>query len=225
MAFRRLREKIQAHGERTVSHVGSTPASIDYVIAGLGNPGAEHAHDRHNAGFWVIDRLAKRHAFSLKAGRNAETGSGQVGGRGVVLLKPRTWMNNSGKAVAPVLQKERVPVQNLIVVYDELDLPEGRIRIRPKGGAGGHNGLKSIIAHCGSNEFGRVRVGIGRPWANKAPSWDPEVVMAHVLSRPPRAAQELLDAAVERACDAIEAIIESGWERAMNAFNTDDSNR
>jgi PTH1 family peptidyl-tRNA hydrolase len=193
----------------------------DYLIAGLGNPGTEHAAQRHNVGFWCINRLSRRHGIELKPGRNATTGKGVIAGAEVLLMKPRTYMNRSGSAIAPALQKERLTVGNLIVLYDELDLPEGRIRLRPRGSDGGHNGLKSIIAATGSGDFGRIRIGIGRPKSHQGvPTWDPEIVMRYVLSQPPKAAQEVLDAAVERACDAIESIIADGWERAMNRFNT-----
>jgi PTH1 family peptidyl-tRNA hydrolase len=192
----------------------------DYIIAGLGNPGPEHASQRHNAGFWVINRLAKRHGIDLKSGRAASTGKGRIGEAEVVLVKPKTYVNRSGSVIAPLLQRERVPLENLIVAYDELDLPEGRIRLRPEGGPGGHNGLKSIIEAAGGGGFGRVRVGIGRPLHQGVPSWDPEVVMRYVLARPPKAGQDVLDAAVERACEAIESVIAGGWERAMNTYNT-----
>ncbi|MPZ49039.1 MAG: aminoacyl-tRNA hydrolase [Dehalococcoidia bacterium] len=191
-----------------------------YVIAGLGNPGAEHAGQRHNVGFWCINRLAKRHGIDLKAGRSATTGKGEIAGAEAVLVKPRTYVNRSGTALKPILDRERVPVENLIILYDELDLPEGRIRLRPSGGDGGHNGLKSIVAATGSGDFGRIRIGIGRPKAGGVPTWDPGHVMRWVLADPPKDSQEVLDEAVERACDAIESIIGGGWERAMNKYNT-----
>ena len=194
----------------------------DFVIAGLGNPGGEHAEQRHNAGFWLINRLAKRHSIAIKNSGNAAAGKGRIAGADILLVKPRTYVNRSGDALGPILRREGVPIENLIVVYDELDLPEGRIRLRPRGGDAGHNGLKSIIAVTGSDAFGRVRVGIGRPHDRfGVPTWDPEIVVRWVLARPPKASREILDAAIERACDAIDAIIASGWERAMNTYNTD----
>lgn len=191
----------------------------DFIIAGLGNPGAEHANDRHNVGALCLNRLAKRRAIALKAGRLASTGKGRIADAEVMLVRPRTWMNSSGRAIAPLLKRERLPVENLIVIHDELDLPEGRLRLRPKGGDGGHNGLKSIIENVGSADFGRVRIGIGRPLSQGVPSWDPDVVMRHVLAPPTKAGREVLEAALERACDAIEAIITRGWERAMDVYN------
>ncbi len=190
-----------------------------YVIAGLGNPGTEHAGQRHNVGFWAADAFAKRHGISFKTGSNDWTGKGKALDAEVAVIKPRTFMNKSGQAIAPLLRKEGLTVENLIVVYDELDLPEGRIRIRPKGGPGGHNGLKSIIASCGSSDFGRIRIGIGRPYHNGVPTWDGEHVMRYVLGNPPKQGREVLDDAVERACDAIEAVIARGWERAMDVYN------
>jgi PTH1 family peptidyl-tRNA hydrolase len=198
---------------------------IDYVIAGLGNPGSEHADQRHNVGFWGINRLAKRHSIGLKNSSLATAGKGRIAGAEAVLVKPRTFVNGSGRAIGPLLRREGVPVENLIVIYDELDLPEGRIRLRPRGGDGGHNGLKSIIEATGSDAFGRIRVGIGRPKDHfGVPTWDPEIVVRWVLAQPPKASREVLDAAIERACQAIEAIITAGWDRAMNTFNADPAN-
>jgi PTH1 family peptidyl-tRNA hydrolase len=191
----------------------------DFVIAGLGNPGAEHAGQRHNVGFWAADHLARRHGISLKTNSNAWTGKGRIFDAEVSIIKPRTWMNSSGKAIAPLLQKEGVSPDQLIVLYDELDLPEGKLRMRPKGSAGGHNGLKSIIASIGSSDFGRVRIGIGRPYHNGVPTWDGEHVMRYVLGDPPKQGRLALEEAVERACDAIEAVITRGWERAMDVYN------
>ena len=192
----------------------------DYLIAGLGNPGSEHANQRHNVGFWCLNRLAKRHGMEFKNSRLASTAEGRIGEATVVLVKPRTFVNRSGDAIGPLLQREHVLLSNLIVAYDDLDLPQGRIRLRPEGGDGGHNGLKSIIAATGSGGFGRVRIGIGRPLDRGLPTWEPEIVMRHVLGVPPKAGREAIDSAIERACDAIEAIIGGGFERAMNTYNT-----
>jgi PTH1 family peptidyl-tRNA hydrolase len=192
---------------------------IDYIISGIGNPGEEHAGQRHNVGFWLIDALARRHSITLKSDPQAATGKGDIAGAGVLLMKPRTWVNNSGRAIGPAMRREGVAAGHLIVAYDDLDLPEGRIRLRPKGGAGGHNGLKSIIEAAGSPEFGRVRIGIGRPYHQGVPSWDPEIVVRWVLANPPKEARETLEGAVERACDAIEAVIREGWDKAMDVYN------
>jgi peptidyl-tRNA hydrolase, PTH1 family len=200
--------------------------STDYLIVGQGNPGPEHAGQRHNVGFWVIDTLAKRHNVKVQAGglfkRNAFTGRGRIGDAEFVLAKPQTFYNGTGRAVAQLMQKEHVPAANLIVVYDDLDLPEGRIRLRPTGTAGGNNGLKSIIGAIGTTEFGRIRVGVGRPWRAQMPTWDQDAVIDYLLSAPPRAGKEVLDAACERVADAIESIIRDGWERAMDTYNRKD---
>ncbi len=191
----------------------------EYLIAGLGNPGKEHAGQRHNVGAWCVNRLARRFGIDMKTSRRATTGSGKIEGVDVLLVKPRTFMNQSGQAIGPLMKQEGLPLERLIVIYDELDLPEGRIRLRPNGGAGGHNGLRSIINETGGNGFGRVRVGIGRPLDRGVPTWDSEIVMRHVLSDPPKAVRETLDESVNRTCDAIAAIMRVGWERAMDVFN------
>ncbi len=225
MLFRRLifgRPKAAAEGRRKMVVGLGNPASDDAgrkMVVGLGNPGAEYAGHRHNVGFLCINRLARRHGIDLKSGRLAATGRGRIGDLEVVLVKPRTFVNNSGRAVAEVMKREKVFIEDVIVVYDELDLPEGRIRLRPRGSDGGHNGLKSIIAATGSGDFGRVRIGIGRPLVAGRPSWEPEVVARYVLSQPPSASREVLEAAIERACDAIEAALTGGFEGAMNEYN------
>ena len=195
----------------------------DYLIAGQGNPGPEHAGQRHNVGFWAIDTLARRYNTSVKAGglfkRNAFTGRARIEGSDVILVKPQTFYNGTGRAIGQLLNKEHVPPSHLIVIYDDLDLPEGRIRIRPTGSAGGNNGLKSIIGSIGTTDFGRIRVGVGRPWKDRVPTWDQDAVIDYLLSAPPKAGKEVLEAACERVADAIEAIIRDGWERAMDTYN------
>jgi PTH1 family peptidyl-tRNA hydrolase len=188
---------------------------------GLGNPGSEHAGNRHNVGFRAVNLLAKRARADMRNSKLASAGRGQFDGTEVTLVKPRTWYNGSGKAAAHFLRQDHLEPEQLIVIHDELDLPVGRIRLRPRGSTAGNNGLKSIMAEVGSSGFGRVRVGIGRPRDRGVPSWDPDVVMRYVLSSPPREAREALEAAIERAAGAVEAIIRDGWERAMNTYNTD----
>ncbi len=191
----------------------------DYVICGIGNPGPEHEGQRHNVGFWAIDKLAKRHNIKMKSSTMAVMGKGKIGDSEVLLIKPRTFVNSSGKAVGPALKKENVPASNLIVVYDDLDLAPGKLRMRPKGGDGGHNGLKSISAAAGTQEYGRVRVGVGRPYHQGVPTWDPEFVVRYVLQDPPKDQRELIDDALERTADAIEVVFARGWERAMDEAN------
>ena len=205
---------------RTQAPRGLPSRSPDFIVAGLGNPGSEYGGNRHNVGNWAINRLAKRHGVDLKASRSVSSGLARIGESDVLLVKPGTWVNLSGDALGPLLDRLDIPPERLIVLYDELDLPEGRIRVRSSGSDGGYKGLKSIIAAIGSRSFGRVRIGIGRPTVQGEPSWDPEVVAGYVLSNPPRAAREVLETAVERACDAVEVIVTEGYERAMNRFNT-----
>jgi PTH1 family peptidyl-tRNA hydrolase len=193
----------------------------DYVVVGLGNPGSAYARNRHNVGHWAINRLARRHNVDLKASKTASTGIARIGESEVLLAKLRTWVNTSGDVLGPLLRRLGVPPQRLIVLYDELDLPEGRIRVRPRGSDGGYRGLKSIINAIGSRDFGRVRIGIGRPLKSGEPSWDPEVVASYVLANPPPAGREALERAAERACEAVECIVTRGYEAAMNEFNRD----
>ncbi len=194
-------------------------SSDRWLIVGLGNPGPEYAHNRHNVGYWCINRLARVHGIKLKARTIAATGEGAIDGRPAVLLKPRTYVNRSGDAVAPALKRWNVALDRLIVVYDDLDLPAGRVRIRPGGGDGGYKGLKSIIASLGSKDFVRVRIGIGRPHVDGEPSWEPEVVADYVLSDPGAQDAKTLQDAVSRASKAAEMIITEGLEAAMNRFN------
>jgi PTH1 family peptidyl-tRNA hydrolase len=193
---------------------------VKYLIAGLGNPGEGYAGNRHNVGSRCVSLLARRHAIPLKAGRRASEGKGRIGDAEVVLLRPRTYVNRSGDAIGPVFRREALALPDLIVVYDELDLPVGRLRLRPHGGTAGHNGLKSIASAVGGSGFGRVRIGIGRPLVEGEPSWDPEAVADYVLADPPKAERELIDAALERAVEAIEFVLAEGFAAAMNRYNS-----
>lgn len=175
------------------------------VIVGLGNPGRRYERTRHNVGFLVVDELARRHGGSWRTKKNSESAPVDLGSRlGSVatLLKPKTYMNNSGAALT------KTNGSDLIVIHDDLDLPVGDVRVKVGGGAGGHNGLRSIIGRVGP-DFVRVRVGIGRPPAGMP-------VIDYVLGRMDSAVKE----AVTRAADAVEAVVERGPERAMNEFNT-----
>lgn len=194
-------------------------SSDRWLIAGLGNPGTAYAHNRHNVGYWCINHLARLHGIDLKARRVAAVGEGEIEGQPVTLLKPRTFVNNSGHAVGPALRHAHVPVGHLIVLYDELDLPSGRVRIKPKGGHGGHNGLRSIVGAVGSNEFPRIRIGIGRPHVDGKPSWDSDVVAVYVLGDPSPSEVETLRNAVSNAAKAVEMIVAEGLDAAMNRFN------
>jgi PTH1 family peptidyl-tRNA hydrolase len=190
-----------------------------WLIAGLGNPGSEYAHNRHNVGYWCVNRLARLHGISLKAKTLAAIGEGRIGATPVVLLKPRTYVNKSGEAVVPTMKRWKVDPQHLVVIHDELDLPAGRIRIRAEGGDGGYKGLKSIIASLGSRDFPRIRIGIGRPHVEGEPSWEPEVVSGYVLGDPGGQQAKTLQDAVARAAQAVELMLAEGVEAAMNRYN------
>jgi PTH1 family peptidyl-tRNA hydrolase len=195
----------------------------DFLIVGLGNPGAKYAESRHNVGFRVIDALCERHGIKLQGPRFlqrnvADAGRGRIGDADVILVKPQTMYNGTGRAVQYFMAKQRVKPSGVIAIYDDLDLPEGRLRMRPSGSHGGNNGLRSIVSVAGT-EFGRIRVGIGRPLDKGVPSWDPDVVIRHVLAAPPPESLPVMQAAIERTCDAVEAVIRDGWERAMDVYN------
>lgn len=198
----------------------SRPGQIRLVV-GLGNPGEQYAHNRHNVGYWTINRLARRHGIAFDV-RTASyfLGEGVIAGRPVALAKPRTYMNRSGDAVWNLVKRLKLDdPSELLVVYDELDLPVGKVRIRTKGGPGGQKGVAHIIERLGTNEFPRVRIGIGRPVVDGQPTWDPDAVASYVLSDPPPDERALLDDAVARAVEAIEVAIAEGIEAAMNRFN------
>lgn len=182
------------------------------LIVGLGNPGAEYNGTRHNVGFVCIDMLASKHHIQVKSRRGkAVIGEGTIAGERVVLVKPHTFMNLSGQAVADLKRRYNVEASDIIVICDDVNLPLGRLRIRATGSAGGHNGLKSIIYSLGAQDYPRVRVGIG------SPSGD---MVNHVLSKFHRSEQQEVHETLLRAADSIETILESGIEHAMNIYNT-----
>ncbi len=199
------------------SGAGLQPALDDAprpsIVIGLGNPGRRYAATRHNVGQWCIDRLGKRHGIALSGrSRLADVGEGIIGGRGVALAKPRTYVNESGRAVTSLMARYSAGPGNLLVVYDDMDLPAGSIRLRARGGSGGHNGMKSVIAATGAREFARLRVGIGRPSGGVGE-------VEHVLSSMRREDRDRVEEAVNRAADAIETVLTDGVEAAMNRFN------
>ena len=190
------------------------------LVVGLGNPGEEYAGNRHNVGLWTINRLARKHGIELSISGQAALGNGQIGGREVALAKPRAFVNQSGPVVWNLIKRLKLDdAAELLVVHDELDLPPGRIRLRPRGGSGGYKGVQSIIDATHSDSFPRLRIGIGRPVVNGRPSWEPEHVAAYVLSDPPAAERAVLDDAVARAAAAIELAISEGIEAAMQRYN------
>jgi peptidyl-tRNA hydrolase, PTH1 family len=212
----------RARRERRQADASAARAeSAPLLIVGLGNPGPEHAGNRHNVGFWCLNKIAKKSGLSFsRRGRLASIAEGTIGGRSVVLAKPQTFVNRSGDAVGDLLRRRRIPPENLLVVYDELDLPLGALRIRERGSHGGQNGMKSIIAAAGTQDFPRVRIGIGRPVVNGEPTRDPEHVADYVLSNPSPNERRVLEETVERAAEAIEATISEGIVGAMARFNS-----
>lgn len=182
-----------------------------YLIAGLGNPGKEYEMTRHNIGFVTIDYLADKYNVKVnKLKYKALYGEARIGTEKVLLIKPQTYMNNSGESLIDFVNFFKVPVENLIVISDDVTLDYGRIRVRGKGSAGGHNGLKSIIYLLGSDEFPRVKIGVG------APEHD---MVNHVLGRFPKERIPVMEDAIERAMGAVEEIISRGVPSAMNKFN------
>ena len=184
-----------------------------FLVAGLGNPGEEYAHTPHNLGFLVVDQLAGRHAIRVnRKDSKALTGVGAIEGHPVMLAKPQTYMNLSGTSLEPLMEKHAIVLERLIVVYDELDLGWLALKIKPKGSAAGHNGMKSVIGSLKSSEIVRVRMGIhpGRPIASGA-----DFVLAPVK----RSQRQELDEFTGYAADAVRSIIAEGVEKAMTKFN------
>jgi len=189
------------------------PVAFDKLVIGLGNPGEEYEQTAHNLGFLVVDRLAERNGIQVKRkDSRALVGQGSVAGKRVMLAKPQTFMNVSGESVKGLLVKHEIPAGNLIVVYDELDLPWRSLRIRPNGSAAGHRGVDSIIRQVGTQDFPRVRLGIhgGRREKDGA-----QIVLAKLK----RAQKEELDELLDYAAQAVESIIAEGVEKSMAKFN------
>ncbi len=186
-----------------------------HLIVGLGNPGTKYAKTRHNVGFWVVDELARRHGFSgERSEKRALTQTGSIAGARVRLAKPQTFMNRSGESVRALLDFHDIPLERLLVIHDDLDTPFGSIRLRKSGGHGGQNGLRSIIQHLGSQEYARLRFGIGRPPGRMSPV---EFVLQPFKGDAAIQAGEM----VGRAADAVEAWLVDGIEAAMSRFNGD----
>lgn len=183
------------------------------MIAGLGNPGKEYEHTRHNVGFEVIDRLSQRYEIPLTERKHrAYCGKGLIGGQKVMLLKPQTFMNLSGESVKSAADFYQIPAEQMIIVHDDVSLEPGQLRIRTKGSAGGHNGMKNIIAQMGTQEFLRVKVGVGA----KPERMD---LADYVLSHFSKGEWEMMQDAFDEAAEAVAALISDGAEAAMNRFN------
>ncbi|ONG39138.1 aminoacyl-tRNA hydrolase [Alkanindiges hydrocarboniclasticus] len=183
------------------------------LIVGLGNPGSEYAQTRHNAGFWYVQQLADQYRISLKNDPRffGISGRGTIEGQEVRLLLPSTFMNRSGQSVAPFVKFFQIPVQQILIAHDELDMPAGTIRLKTGGGHGGHNGLRDIVPHIGA-DFHRLRIGIGHPGSR-------EKVTGHVLGKAPPAEQNLFDQAIEQALQQTHLLVNGDVAKAMNQLN------
>ncbi len=184
-----------------------------WLIVGLGNPGRRYVHNRHNVGFQCLDRLAQVHALTFaKRQSKGKLAFGEIEGRQVVLLKPQAFMNESGRSVAPVCRFYKVPMERLLVIFDELDLPLGSVRLRARGGSGGHNGMRSVIAQLGGQDFARVRVGIDRPPGRMDPA-------DYVLQDFGNDERSVIDEVYDWVVQAVECWLRDGIEIAMTRFN------
>ena len=184
------------------------------LVVGLGNPGAKYKGTRHNVGFMTMDEVAYQEKFDFdKALFDAVFAQVQMGGEKVIFMKPLTFMNLSGEAIRPLMNYFKIGIEDLLVVYDDMDLPVGKIRLRQKGSAGGHNGIKSIISCLGTSEFNRIKVGVGRPKEGRT-------VVGHVLNRFEKEEEEDIIFAVQKSVDAIRSWIDTDdFVKTMNQFN------
>ena len=191
---------------------GGSASTLDLLIAGLGNPGARHERDRHNVGWMVLDELARRHHVSFKSKFNGQLSETRLGESRVVLLKPETYMNESGRSISAAARYFKVPPGGVLVVHDDIDLELGRLQAREGGGLAGHNGLRSIAQALGTKEFLRLRIGVGRPGRG-----DPRDVADFVLA--PFEPHEDRDGIVARASDAAELLVVEGLDEAQRRYN------
>jgi PTH1 family peptidyl-tRNA hydrolase len=191
---------------------GEAASTLDLLVAGLGNPGREHADDRHNVGWMVVDELARRHSGTFRAKFSGRLSELRIGDARVALLEPETYMNDSGSSIQAAARFFKVPVERLLVVHDDVDLAVGRLQARLGGGLAGHNGLRSIAQRLGSQDFLRLRIGVGRPGRG-----DPRPVADYVLS--PFEPEDDADAIVARSCDAVECLLVEGLDETQRRFN------
>lgn len=191
---------------------GESASTLDLLVAGLGNPGREYARTRHNVGFMVCNELARRHGASFRSKFSGELAEIRLDESRIALLKPQTFMNESGRSVGAAVRFFKVPTGSLLVLHDEVDLDPGRLQVRLGGGLAGHNGLRSIAQHLRTQDFARLRIGVGRPERG-----DPRPVADFVLA--PFDELVDVDSLVARAADAVETIAQDGLEEAQNRFN------
>lgn len=187
---------------------------VSWILACLGNPGARYEDTRHNVGFHAADALARRDGFRVDKLRfKALTAAAELGGEKVLVMKPQTMMNLSGRAVREAAQFYKIPAERVLVIFDDISLPVGKLRVRPGGSAGGHNGIKDIIAQMGTDAFPRVKIGVG---GKPRPDYD---LADWVLGRPTAAEWTVLEETILRALDAAACVIAEGPERAMSRYN------
>ncbi|MGH3134145.1 MAG: aminoacyl-tRNA hydrolase [Gaiellaceae bacterium] len=191
---------------------GESASTLDLLVAGLGNPGREHERDRHNAGWMVVDELARRHSGSFRSKFSGRLAEVRIGQARVALLEPETYMNESGRAISAAARFFKTEPENVLVVHDDVDLEVGRLQARLGGGLAGHNGLRSIAKALGTPEFLRLRIGVGRPARG-----DPRPVADYVLS--PFAPEDDVDGIVARSADAVESVLAEGLAAAQQRFN------
>ena len=190
------------------------PSGVEWLVVGLGNPGEKYAKTRHNMGFLTLDLLAEQQRLKIDRIKfKAVTAQAEVGGARCLLMKPQTYMNLSGEAVGEAARFYKIPSDHVLVIYDDVSLPLGKLRIRDKGSAGGHNGIKNIIAHLGTDVFPRVKVGVGAP---SHPDYD---MVDWVIGSFSAQEKKIVDEALDRALDAAECIISRGVTEAQNRFN------
>jgi PTH1 family peptidyl-tRNA hydrolase len=189
------------------------------LIVGLGNPGKTYSRNRHNVGFQCLNYFARLRSIRLDRRQcQARVGIGKVSGEKLVLARPGTFMNLSGKSVACLVRKHKIPLSDLLVIYDDLDLPLGKIRLRQNGSSGGHKGMNSIISALGSEDFPRIRVGIGRPQAEKQ-SMSEDAIVNYVLSDFSRQEEAIVKPVTAKVAEAIDCFLTQGITAAMNKFN------
>ena len=192
----------------------ASTSAVDWLIVGLGNPGEKYAHTRHNMGFLTVDLLAEQEGQKLnKVKFKSAFNIFPFAGQRCLVMKPQTYMNLSGEAVREAVQFYKIPPERVLVIYDDVSLPVGKLRVRPTGSAGGHNGIKNIIAHLGTQDFPRIKIGTGAPAGGGAEMID------WVIGVPSRAEREILVESFRRAIDAAACIIQNGCQKAMNDYN------
>lgn len=193
-------------------HRALAPARERYILVGLGNPGRQYARNRHNVGFQCIDHIAEAHSIAFHRSRfKSATGEGAIAGVPVILVRPSTFMNESGEAVGPLCHYYKTPVERLIVIYDDIDLAFGKLRVRPGGSSGGHNGIKSLIQHLGGEGFVRIRVGVGRPAQG-----DP---VDYVLNDFDREQAPVIARIYPLVEEIVRCVLAEGVAQAMNLYN------